>query len=498
MHPSRRLWDLSIIILLFVGALVALSRSLAELDLWGHVRWGLDTLNAGQLLRDDPYSYLTAGQTWISHEWLGSLSLGLAWETAGSSGLLLLKLAAWLLVFILPLAWLLRSGAPPLRAGILVLLALPILTAFSVTIRPQMYTALGYSLTLLALQQAEAGRPRWLWILPPVFLAWANLHGAFLLGLGLLWVWAVIYLLSHRRRAVWLQVLPPVLLSGLVTLINPYGMELWTFLLSHLAERRLEIAEWQPLTVHSRLGLAYLAWLGLCVAGLVFTRQRRSPALLALLAICAYLPMVSARHLLFFQLSALWVAGPHLLNAWQRFMPVPDHQRPVKHWVIVIPLLAALLMLLWKPPNLKTIPFPSRDSFPVGAVELLAQSGVAGNLAVHFDWGNYVAWRLAPQVLVSVDTRREMAYPSAAYQANLRFMLGVQNWSSLLDEYPTDLALVKRGDPPDNLLRLYPGWELIYQDELSALYARRGTPQADRLRQAAQGFKLSTSQGLFP
>jgi hypothetical protein len=59
-------------------------------------------------------------------------------------------------------------------------------------------------------------------------------------------------------------------------------------------------------------------------------------------------------------------------------------------------------------PNFQCIRVDRRKTeFPVKAVALLKQSNVAGNMAVHFDWGEYVLWHLGPQIKVSIDGRRK-------------------------------------------------------------------------------------------
>ena len=54
--------------------------------------------------------------------------------------------------------------------------------------------------------------------------------------------------------------------------------------------------------------------------------------------------------------------------------------------------------------------------------------------------------------------------------------------NALLREYDTQLALVRRAQPADNLLRLKPGWTLLYEDPLAALFGRADLPYLDRIR----------------
>jgi hypothetical protein len=47
------------------------------------------------------------------------------------------------------------------------------------------------------------------------------------------------------------------------------------------------------------------------------------------------------------------------------------------------------------------------------------------------------------------------------------------------------MALVKTGLATFNLMKLEPGWRLVYQDSLAALFAREGLPIVDVLERTA-------------
>jgi hypothetical protein len=121
----------------------------------------------------------------------------------------------------------------------------------------------------------------------------------------------------------------------------------------------------------------------------------------------------------------------------------------------------------------------------VRAVALIKQSGATGNLAVDFDWGEYALYELGPAVKVSVDGRRETAYSSEIYEENLAFKYGEGDWAALLRKHDTHMALVRTGFPTFNLLKLQPGWRLVYQDEVAALFGRDGLPVVEALGRTA-------------
>src|SRR5215218_10450633 len=62
----------------------------ADPDLWGHLRFGLDAIRDRALTSVDPYSF-TSDVPWTNHEWLSEVAMGAAYLAGGVPGLLALK-----------------------------------------------------------------------------------------------------------------------------------------------------------------------------------------------------------------------------------------------------------------------------------------------------------------------------------------------------------------------------------------------------------------------
>src|SRR5579872_4349171 len=71
----------------------------ADADLWGHLRFGLESLSSGKLATTDPYSYTAAGAVWTNHEWLSELALAMSYRMADVYGLILLRTILLLVTF---------------------------------------------------------------------------------------------------------------------------------------------------------------------------------------------------------------------------------------------------------------------------------------------------------------------------------------------------------------------------------------------------------------
>jgi hypothetical protein len=175
-------------------------------------------------------------------------------------------------------------------------------------------------------------------------------------------------------------------------------------------------------------------------------------------------------------------------SAWARWTadrPSRREARPnrrLRLWASGIALALAVAMVRLSLPHFSCIVVdPIVNSMPARAVALLKDSGASGNMAVFFDWGEYVLWHLSPRIKVSMDGRRETAYSDVARAENLNFLLGTDNWDAILQNHDTHLALVSKRWPSFNLMKLKPGWPLIYEDFLAAIFAREGSPLAEQI-----------------
>ena len=150
----------AVLLLIVAVSLYISSRTVADPDLWGHVRFGQDILASRSLHAADPYSYLTAGQPSINHEWASEAVFAATFNAAGPRGLLALKTAILLGVVLLLYRHLRAVGARTMAAGVVILLVVFIMEVGNRTIRPQLFSYFFFLLLLLVIYAADSGRVR--------------------------------------------------------------------------------------------------------------------------------------------------------------------------------------------------------------------------------------------------------------------------------------------------------------------------------------------------
>ena len=366
----------------------------ADPDLWGHLRFGLDAIRDRGLASIDPYSF-TSDIPWINHEWLSEVAMAIAYLAAGVPGMLALKTALAGSALAL-LAWHARHTTAPARWWVLA--AAAVLTApVMLTLRPQLWTVLWLAV-IATTTSWPLGRLALVW--PIVFALWANLHGGWIVGLGVVGAWALGTVMDTRRWRPIVSLAGVWSLCAVATLLTPYGTRLWLFIRDTVGLNRYDISEWQPIWVEgASLWLASLILVGILL-------RRATWAWAAVLPVV----MLGLASVKVGRLGGLWVvvAVGVLLPRWRK-TELPQSFPPLLlAIVILVSILPSGFMLASESRCLRSYGWESPDFEAAGA--LLPASG---RLMVPFGWGQYAIWHFGPRLKVSFDGRRETVYSAA-------------------------------------------------------------------------------------
>ncbi len=200
------------------------------MDVCWLIRDGEYILQNGHLPTGDLYSFTYLGHPWILYKWGFELYLGVLHHVASLGGVVWGTAIVYALTYSLLLYVLLRSEVPRLISIGLVILVL-YTNFFHCFARPTIMTYLLYTVALLLLEDYRRSPGRQLWLLPPLFLLWANLHLGFIVALGVLglysvtaWLLPTFFRGSGSSRDLKLLLILP--LCAAAVLINPYGIDL--------------------------------------------------------------------------------------------------------------------------------------------------------------------------------------------------------------------------------------------------------------------------------
>lgn len=437
------------LVLLVLGGilvLVALAHGLADADYFWHFATGRLIAESGQVPSSDPFSFTWAGRPWTPHEWLGELLI--YWLVSGLGGTLTSIVFGLLTAAAITLGALSarRLGARALAIAVAAVISSLVLIGY-VTVRPQIISWLLFAVLSLLLLSLDAARPRRALLLIPLFVGWANLHGLYVVGLGVVAIYALFTLVGRTPMAPargWMALgAIGALLASMLTPAGPAGilyplryLEPGDWGLSH-------IAEWQSPSFYDPANFGLL----LLVVAMAAVGSRRVPGWMALLSwIGLAISLVSLRNA---PIAAIWALPVVALALHARLperstRPLPTSRqlaRRLMETTVAIVLLASAVVIIG-PQIVSPTQAASRANLPVQAVDELARMRQPARIFAEYGWAGYVINRLHDQgARVFVDGRNDM-YPQSILEDYSSIRDAQSGWQARLDRYGATAILL--------------------------------------------------------
>jgi hypothetical protein len=454
--------------------IITAARGLVDSDYYWHVTAGRLIAERG-VMSTDPFSYTWGGQPWVMHEWLGELIIHWLVSLTGV-GVATFVFGVVSVAGPLVLAYTLhRRGVPMLPLALSTALVLYIFTNYA-TIRPQALSWLFLGLLLswmLTLRPEHRWRP---WLVVPFFVVWANLHGLYVVGGGVLAVY-VLFTVAGRtpmspRRWTMVSVLAGAFLASMLTPAGPAGL-LYPLRYVDAGDWGLaHISEWQSPDFQNPAHLGLL----LLIVAVLANGMRATPGWLTTFAVAGIVgALLAIRNAPLGALLALPTLALGLGDRLPaRVRPRPERvrlgRRLMEIGVAVVVVVAAALIV----PRLPAVD-PERTiprNFPVAAVDELARVAPDSNVLAEYHWGGYVIHRLYDQGgRVFVDGRNDM-YDEAILDDYVTIRNAGEDWQQVLDAYGTDAILL----PPETALvsgaAQSAGWCEAHRDSTAVLLLR--------------------------
>jgi len=360
------------------------------------------------------------------------------------------------------------------------------------TMRPQIFSLLLFSGLLIAARRAEDGDRRALWLIPACMPVWPNLHGGWLVGLGIYGVWTAIRCMwpIGLSRTEWAAAGVATLLS---TLVNPEGVGMWRFLWDTVGLGRPDIIEWQPLTSRP-LGDA-MPWIIATIAAamtLVRARGWRTTDLATVL-ILVFVSFRVVRVVPFLVVAVVILLGP--LMGRRRKQPTAPAVPPTLGALALVATIALVFVIgsgVAAVQNVTCIRMTGPWMVDQQAAAFIRDARMSGRMLTWFDWGEYAIWFLAPEIKVSMDGRRETIYSDDMLRLHDAIYRGTPGWQEAL----------KRIDPqhvwlPTTISTLgeieQMGWRPVLRTDESVVLTRADLPSGPSTPSAP-----STPEACFP
>jgi hypothetical protein len=454
-------------------------------DGWWHLASGRYIVERGAIPRSDPFSHTRADATWIDNGWLAQISLFLAYRWLGYVGLgLWVALGATAATALL---WPQMKGGSFLRAFILILAAA--VSGPVWTMRPHLVTYVLTAALGLLLYRWRRGESKVLWLVPPLFVLWVNLHAGYVLGLGVLGLTVVGEGMDRLRgeggAPPWDRIarLIGVGVSGLLLVpLNPYGPRMWRYPFYNAGQEvaRRFIAEWASPDFHRAVSQPFALMLLLTLLATGLSRRRGRWSELLPVTVFAYLTLRSQRAMGLFAVVTVPVLSRYMaslltpvMERWRvsRLRRPTTPRRALLNGTLALLIVGAAALkagAVWREPATKRA--VQKFGFPVEASDWLAERHPPGELYNPYNWGGYLIWHL-PDYPVFVDGRADM-YGDPFLLKYIELASASSGWEEALVSRDVCTALVTLDGPLAEAMDGSPNWRRIYEDQVSAIYLR--------------------------
>jgi hypothetical protein len=340
-----------------------------------------------------------------------------------------------------------------------------------VTPRPQDLSYLFFAGLLLLLTLARQ-RTVWLAAVPPLLLVWANIHGSFLLGLGVVAlevIWSVFPRLTGRVRV---SQRFPVKAAALTlvgslgaTLVNPHGPFLWTYAFKVSSSPVLTslIAEWQSPDFHSMFLLAVIIGPLLLLLGLLaFTETVFALEDVALACLMLLATLHAGRFMPYVVLAMCAV-----LSRW-----APIRTETIRPTLLTVPVAVLACAALLAGPHTPAGAVDRSGSMgtPVAATNFLKHQ--SGRVFTTYWWGDYMIYEGIP---VFVDGRTDLYFGTGILDTYVNVSSVVINPDPVFERWDIRWVMWNTGTALSVYLSADPRWKVAFRSGDDIVYEHIGS-----------------------
>jgi hypothetical protein len=449
---------------------------LGHYDLGWHLAAGDLIRERGNIPLQDPWSFTLGDKQWYNLSWLWDVIASVLFQYTGFSGLTFFTVACGAVIVGYLTSLCLSSGAAAIAVCISVFAACLLYPTFVTP--PNIYLAAAPNTATMLFSvifYGECLKKTRLYLLPPMMVLWANLHGGFLLGFFIVGAFCGAALL--RRDWVNFKICGFAGIGCfLATFINPVGWQIYDGVAATLGNfAQGHITEW--MSYYSNMSMPG------CIPGIVYMfifvalelyhkGARRIPLESRLLSwLFLLLGVYQFRYMAFFFLFSTVPLALHL----DRLLPKLLNDLEVQKSLLAAGIIGAC-----------ALPWTYVQVEPdLGLAQMLSEQDAQylrthfshARLLNHWNVGGLLIFRTRGAVSVFVDGRAATAYPDELlrdyFKLSEKLEIDETAWDTALEKYKIDAVLwVKAHEELRRFLVGKRGWREEYAGLYETLYVK--------------------------
>jgi hypothetical protein len=469
----------------FLGAALAAivfqidNSRLPDPDIWWHLRNAEYLLKTHHFIRADMYSYTVTGASWINHEWLAEIPYYLAWRAWGLRGLFLVMIVLLETVMLGTYA-LGRLVSGNAKSAFVASWLAVLMATVSFGPRTLLFGWICLLALLAVLWSFKNKRRDLLWLLPPLFLLWVNLHGSWLIGMAVLWIFILTGLVEFSGPALesvrWTrpELRRLLIVAGtslLVVFLNPYGHRLVLYPFDLALGQKLNVAniqEWASPDFHVLRGKILLGSIFLTLTMVLVRRQRLRLEWFLLFLLGIYASVTYGRFLF---LAAI-IFTPILASSLDMIPSHANENEKDKPFLNGVLIAAAIAFMIWRFPAEHDLSVQVEALYPTRAVSFVKQRSdqEPGRVFNLYVWGGYFILNCR-DVPVFIDPRVDIFEHRGVFRDYLD-VINLNGSLEVLDKYGVRYVVLDSHSAQAYFLDHVPQWHATYRDDVAIVFER--------------------------
>ena len=474
---------------------------LGDGDTGWHIRTGEWILAHRAVPQADMFSFTRPGAPWYAWEWLSEVILAVIHRYAGLAGIVLAGALLISLTFALLFRLVARKSGNVIVAIIVTLVAVAG-SSIHWLARPHLFTLLFAAVFLTVIERAREGSIQRLALLPLLTLVWTQLHGGFFCGILILLAYAggevvngLVAATGEQRAKAFARCQPyfkTLAACSLMTFANPYGFKLHQHIYEYLTDnfQFTHVLELLSISFQHPIARFFEPMILVGMAAAFWHARARRFEYVFLLGGWAHLGLMSARNIPIYLVVAApvvalalreWIeslreaeVAPWICRAAGRFQLKAEDVASVDllprlHLASVAGLaVMGVILFAPNPPNKFKAEYDLKK-YPAAALQALRKAGLSQRIFTHDEWGDYLIYKLYPEIRVFVDGRSDF-YGAKFDQKYLDVMNVKYDWEQTLGEYGIDTILLPVEAPLAGALKQSPRWRAAYDDQIAIVF----------------------------
>ncbi len=445
---------------------------IGEPDIWWRLRNASYILQHHSIPSVETYSFTAMGLPCTNFEWVSDLVFFLAFKILGLQGIVVVYSVATLLIFLGVYYRSCLAGADCKDATVATLGGI-CLGAVALAPRPLLFGWLCLTGMLFILDHFRT-TGRGLWLLPPLFLVWINLHGSWIYGMVILVLtiasglvqgeWGLV--VASRWSTADINKLLLALGASLAALfVNPFGYKLvlFPFAFFRMQGFMQYVEYWRPVDFSTWNGKLAMGLIFALLAAVLFSCRRWRLDEILLVGFGLWSGLSHVRLLDFAAILIVPILAPRL-----KLFPPYDPQLD-KPWLNAIIMIAVVSAIVISFPSEMQLQQQVNNEYPVAALEFIQRQRINGRIFHPAEFGGFIEWK-APELKSFVDGRAVFV-ENGIFEDCFSALL-VRDPFKVLDKYKIEYVLLQPSWPLTYVLEHSADWKLIHADKTAVLFER--------------------------